>query len=104
LSDWDQPSSDPEAHGLSPAARMQLAENGADVKVIYYEDISGDESDDEEEYNRIKVTPLYKAVRENRIEIAKQLILYVLLNNPREKPDYITTTLLTPYQIFGILR
>lgn len=69
-----------------------LTENGADVNVIYYEDESEDESDDEiEEYNRIEVTPLNKAVRENRIEIAKQLILYVLLNNPREKPDYITS-------------
>ena len=71
-----------------------LTENGADVNVIYYEDVSEDESDDEiEEYNRIEVTPLNKAVRENRIEIAKQLILYVLLNNPREKPDYITDSL-----------
>ena len=71
-----------------------LTENGADVNVIYYEDESEDESDDEiEEYNRIEVTPLNKAVRENRIEIAKQLILYVLLNNPREKPEYITDSL-----------
>lgn len=67
-----------------------LSENGADVNAIFYQDESDDESDDEiEEDNRIEVTPLNKAVKENHIEIAKHLILYVLLSNP-EKPDYIT--------------
>lgn len=71
-----------------------LTQNGADVNVIFYENESDVESDDEddeiEEDNRIPVTPLSKAVKENHIEIAKHLILYILLNDPREKPDYIT--------------
>lgn len=65
-----------------------LIENGADVRAIFLED---NENDDEiAEDNRIPVTLLNKAGNENYIAIAKHLILYVLLNNPREKPDYIT--------------